>query len=149
MFFAGQLPTSRQLNTIINSRDLYLSPSFVCNTTVYANFPGGTLQFEKLMPAAKSDIRVWLFCSAFLTALPARNVTLGINVLGVDFDITYYRFNEAQVHFAWSRPRRFTGFNSGTFLIQLRAKVDGAGSIEFQGVGSGGQISLIVEEILL
>jgi len=149
-FLAGRRPTARQMNTIINSGDLFLSPSFNCTTTTYANFTGGSIVFQKLMGSSESDLRVRLDASAFLQASNPVNCTLGVNINSTDYDITYQRFNVTQTHFCWGRFRRLTGIPAGTYTIQVRAKNDTASrNVEFTGAGSGGQLGMVVEEILL
>lgn len=150
MFLAGQRPTARQMNTIINSADLFLAPNFDCTTTAYANFTGGTLAFEKLMGSSESDLRVRIDVSGFLVASAPVNCTIGVNINGSDLDITYQRFNTAQEHLCWGRSRRLTGIPAGPYTIQVRAKNDIASrTVTFLAAGSGGQLGMVVEELLL
>ena len=150
MFLAGQRPTARQMNTIINTEELFLAPNFNCTTTTYADFTSGSLVFEKLMPAASSDLRIWISVSGFLVATPPVNNTIGVNIAGTDYDITYQRFNVAATHFCWSRARRITGLAAGSYTIQVRSKNDTAArTTTFLAAGSGGQLGMVVEELLL
>lgn len=150
MFLAGQRPTARQMNTIINSADLFLAPNFNCTTTTYADFTGGTLAFEKLMGSSESDVRIRIDVAGFLVATPPVNCTIGVNFAGSDSDITYQRFNVAATHFCWGRSRRFSGVAAGSYTIQVRAKNDTAArTTTFLAAGSGGQLGMVVEELLL
>lgn len=154
MFLPGFRPTARQMNTIINAQDLWLdpNPTFNCTTTAYVNFPSASVQFTKLLPANLSDVRIYLFASAFLDLTPPVNHTLAVNIASTDYDITYHRFNVAQRHFAWSRSRRLPGLGQQTYTVQVRAKNDTAArTVTYTGVsaGSGAGLSMVVEELLL
>jgi hypothetical protein len=150
MFLAGQRPTARQMNTIINTADLFLAPNFSCTTTTYADFTSASLVFEKLLPAANSDLRIWINVSGFLVASAPVNNTIGVNISGTDYDITLQRFNTAAVHQCWGRMRRITGIAAGSYTIQVRSKNDTASrTTTFTASGSGGQLGMVVEELLL
>lgn len=155
MFLAAQRPTQQQMNAIINSRDLYMSDglAFTSTATSNTNVPGGSLQFTKQLNSPLSELRVWIFASAFLVAGGPVTFSLGVNIAGIDVDVSYFRFNSVQHHYGWGRVRRLNNFNAGLLTVQLRARNNvGGQQVQFTGppvVGAGGQISLLVEEILL
>lgn len=143
-------PTAKQLNAIINSEDLFLAPSFTCTDTSYEDFTSASLSFEKRMSDTESDLRIRIDAAGFLVATPSVNCTLGVNIDGDDYDITLQRFNLDSTHFCWGRSRRLSGIPAGTYTVQVRAKLDTAArSVTFSSAGSGGQLGMVVEEILL
>jgi hypothetical protein len=149
-FTSIQRPTARQMNTIINTEDVKFTVNFSSTSTSYIDFTGASLSFDKLMGSTESDLRVTLSAAGFLLATPSVNCTLGVNVDSTDYDVSLMRFNDAGIHHAWTDWSRISSISAGTYTIQVRAKNDTAArTVTFLTAGSGGRLTMRVEEILL
>jgi len=88
----------------------------------YVDIVNATKSFTKAGAAADSDLIVWASVSGFST-VGTTEFAVGVNVNGVDRDLTKIIFNAANAHGTLPTGAvRITGLAAGTYTVKLRAK---------------------------
>lgn len=150
---AGHVPTAAELKSITDTlttlanNGIYtvsaVSPAVNFTTTSYADFTGAALSFAKLQDS--SNLRVRIDVTGYLQTAQPRQVYLAVKIGATDYQVSQFNFNDLANHKGWSGTAIITGIPTGSYTIQVRGKISGAGATAtFDGNDT---ITLTVEEI--
>lgn len=111
----------------------------------YVDIVNATKSFTKIGASADSDLIISGVGVSGFSTVGTTEFAVGVNVNGVDRDVTKLNMNSANVHTALPTGAiRITGLAAGTYTVKLRAKRNsGTGTLT---IDAGDAVSFVMEE---
>lgn len=143
---AGQKLRASRLGAMANA-DVFSSLggcSLSTTSGTYVDVTSASKSFAKIAAAADSDLIVQVSLACYATVAPTV-VKIGVNVNGVDTDVSLMPINTANAHTALpTGAARITGLAAGTYTVKVRAlRVSGTGTVT---IDTNDTVTMVIQE---